>query len=117
MPQILMDPESRSLRECFALVKTPRRNRFRYPEACVTPVAGKQEARAEAEPAHNLHPALVYGPSKSSEEQRVYYLIRWFVANPEWDRIYSKGRFADTGYAWYSTSKPGRNLFWSRLKR
>lgn len=77
MPQILMDPESRSLAERFALVRTPRRNRSRYPEACVTPVADEREARAGAEPARNLHPALVYGPSRSSEGQRIYYLIRW----------------------------------------
>jgi len=77
MPQILMDPESKSLAERFALVKTPRWNRSRYPEACVTPVADEGEARAGAEPARNLYPALVYGPSKSSEGQRIYYLIRW----------------------------------------
>jgi len=77
MPQILMDPESKSLQERFALVKTPRRNRPRYPEACVILVASEQEACAGAEPARNLHPALVYGPSKSSEGQRIYYLIRW----------------------------------------
>jgi len=77
MPQILIDPESKSLVERFALIKTPRKNRSRYPEACVTPVASEQEARAGAIPARNLHPALVYGPSKSSEGQRIYYLVRW----------------------------------------
>ena len=77
MPQILIDPESKSLDERFVLIKTPRKNRSRYPEACVTPVAGEQEARAQAVPARNLHPALVYGPSKSSEGQRIYYLVRW----------------------------------------
>lgn len=77
MPQILIDPESKSLEERFALIKTPRLNRFRYPEACVTPVADEQEARAGAQPARNLHPALVYGPSRSSEGQRIYYLMRW----------------------------------------
>ena len=77
MPQILIDPESKSLGECFALIKTPRKNRSRYPEACVTTVADEQEARAGTEPTRNLHPALVYGPSKSSEGQRIYYLVRW----------------------------------------
>lgn len=77
MPQIIIDPESKSLEERYALIKSPRRNRVRYPEGCVTPVADAQEAHAGAEPALNLHPALVYGPSKSSEGQRVYYLIRW----------------------------------------
>lgn len=77
MPKILIDPESKSLDERFALVKTPRRDRSRYPEACVTAVAGEEEARAGAIPARNLHAALVYGPSKSSEGQRMYYLVRW----------------------------------------
>ncbi len=77
MPQILIDPESKSLDERFALIKTPRRDRSRYPEACVTPVADEQQARAGTDPARNLYPALVYGPSKSSEGQRIYYLMRW----------------------------------------
>jgi hypothetical protein len=72
-----VDPESKSLQERFALIKTRRKNRSRYPEACVAPVAGEQEARDGAQPERNLHPALVYGPSKSSEGQRVYYLMRW----------------------------------------
>jgi len=77
MPHVIVDPESRSLGEHFALIKAPRRNRARYPEGCVTPVADEGEARDRARPAHNLHPALVYGPSRSSEGQRIYYLVRW----------------------------------------
>jgi hypothetical protein len=77
MQQIVIDPESKSLAERFALIKTPRKSRSRYPEGCVTPVADEQEARAAAQPARNLYPALVYGPSKSSEGLRVYYLVRW----------------------------------------
>ena len=77
MPHILIDPESKSLGERFALIKIPRKNRSRYPETCVTPVADEPEARAGADPSRNIHAALVYGPSKSSEGQRVYYLVRW----------------------------------------
>jgi len=77
MPQIVIDPDSKSLEERFALIKTPRKDRSRYPEACVTPVADEREACAKAQPARNLHAALVYGPSKSSEGQRIYYLMRW----------------------------------------
>lgn len=77
MQQIVIDPESKSLAERFALIKTPRKSRSRYPEGCVTPVADEQEARTAAQPARNLYPALVYGPSKSSEGLRVYYLVRW----------------------------------------
>lgn len=77
MPNVIIDPESRSLRERCVLIKTPRRSRARYPEGCVTPVDDEASARAGADPAHNLYPALVYGPSPSSEGQRVYYLVRW----------------------------------------
>jgi len=77
MPHVIVDPESTSLAERFALIKTPRQSRKRYPEACVTPVADESAARDGADPAHNLHPAVVYGPSVSSESQRIYYLVRW----------------------------------------
>ena len=77
MPQVIVDPESKSLGERFALIKAPRRNRSRYPEGCVTLVEDEQAALTSAEPGRNLHPALVYGPSKSSEGQRIYYLVRW----------------------------------------
>jgi hypothetical protein len=77
MPFVIVDPESKSLGERFAVVKTPRKNRARYPEACVTPVAAEQDARAQADSARHLYAAVVYGPSSSSEGQRVYYLVRW----------------------------------------
>jgi hypothetical protein len=79
MPHVVIDPESKSLGERFALIKTPRKNRSRYPEGCVTPVADEQSALDGAEPSRNLHPAVVYGPSKSSEGQRIYYLVRWLA--------------------------------------
>ncbi len=59
MPKIVIDPDSRSLAECCAVVKATRRRRARFPEGCVTPVADE------------------YGPSVSSEGQRVWYLVRW----------------------------------------
>jgi hypothetical protein len=79
MPQVIIDPESTSLQERFALVKTPRRkgSRMRFPEGCVTVVADQASAVAGADTRRNLHPALVYGPSVSSESQRIYYLVRW----------------------------------------
>ncbi len=76
MPKIIVDPESTSLAERFALVRAARR-RGRFPAGCVTEVAGVAEALAGADPARQIHPALVYGPSKSSEGQQVYYLVRW----------------------------------------
>jgi len=77
MPYITLDPESGALGEHFALVKSPRRNRQRYPEGCVTLVETAESALQQADPVKNLHPALVYGPSVSSESQRIYYLVRW----------------------------------------
>lgn len=77
MPHVIVDPESTSLQERFALIKTPRRSRRRFPEGCVTVVADEAEAREGCDPSRNLHPAVVYGPSVSSESQRIYYLVRW----------------------------------------
>jgi len=77
MVHIFVDPESKSLEERCALIKTPRKNRKRYPEACVQIVAQSADAIEGADPDKNLHPAIVYGPSVSSESQRIYYLVRW----------------------------------------
>jgi len=77
MPHIIVDPESTSLQERIALIKTPRKSRKRYPEGCVDIMASEEAARLGANEAKNLHPAIVYGPSVSSESQRVYYLVRW----------------------------------------
>jgi len=77
MQHIVVDPESTSLQQRFALIKTPRKTRKRYPEGCVTVCASESEARDGADTSKNLHPAVVYGPSVSSESQRIYYLVRW----------------------------------------
>lgn len=77
MLNVIVDQESRSLRECFALIKTPRQSRVRYPEGCVTAVPDEASAPAGADSGKNLHAAVVYGPSASSEGQRIYYLVRW----------------------------------------
>lgn len=77
MPNVLIDPDSRSLDHRFALIRAPKRNRQRYPEGCVTLAADEDSARAGADPDRHLHAAEVYGPSVSSESQRIYYLVRW----------------------------------------
>lgn len=77
MPNVIVDPESTSLQERCALIKTPRKSRKRYPEGCVTIVESQQDARDGTDLEKNLHPAIVYGPSVSSESQRIYYLVRW----------------------------------------
>lgn len=77
MPHVLIDPDSRSLDHRFALIRAPRRNRARFPEGCVQVTADEPTARAGADPSRHLHAAEVYGPSVSSEGQRIYYLVRW----------------------------------------
>lgn len=77
MVNVIVDPESTSLQERFVLIKTPRQTRKRYPEGCVSVVESESAARDGADPGKNLHPAVVYGPSVSSESQRIYYLVRW----------------------------------------
>lgn len=79
MPPILVDPESKSLQQRFALIKTPRKSRKRFPEGCVTIVSSEQDAKAGQDASRNLHPAVVYGPSVSSESQRIYYLVKWLA--------------------------------------
>jgi hypothetical protein len=79
MPKILIDPESKSLDHRFAIIKTKRTDRARYPEGCVTIVADESGALVAANPARHLYPAIVYGPSSSSEGQRLYYLVRWLT--------------------------------------
>lgn len=77
MPHVIVDPDSRSLEERFALIQAPSRRRARFPEGCVTVVASEADARAGRDEARKLLPAVVYGPSASSEGQRLYYLVRW----------------------------------------
>ena len=77
MTRVIVDPDSTSLREAYAVIKTPRRSRKRFPEACVTLVDSRAAALERAESREDLHPALVYGPSVSSESQRIYYLVGW----------------------------------------
>lgn len=77
MTKVIIDPDSRSLENRFAVIRAPRRSRARYPEGCVTLTADAATAMAGADPDRHLHPAEVYGPSVSSEGQRIYYLVRW----------------------------------------
>lgn len=72
---VYMDPESAVVQEVWAVVRTPRKGRKRFPENCVQVLASAAEALAQAGP--GAHPARVMGPSRSSEGLRLYYLVRW----------------------------------------
>jgi hypothetical protein len=77
MTRIGLDPESKVVNECFALIYAPRRARDRFPENCVTVVDSEAAALSGANSANNLYPARVIGPSRSSEGFRLYYLVCW----------------------------------------
>jgi hypothetical protein len=73
----LIDPSSDLTQECYALIDAPSLKRKRFPENNVKVVANEAEALAGADPANNIVPAVVFGPSRSSEGFRLYYLVRW----------------------------------------
>ena len=72
-----IDTDSTLTGRQYALVYTANPRRSRFPENCVLIVKSREQAIADADRARKLHPALVYGPSRSSEGVRLYYLIEW----------------------------------------
>ena len=75
---VYLDPEAGDLvTRTWALVHVRRGSRKRFPENCVQPLPSAEAARAQADPARDLHAAEVMGPSRSSEGVRLYYLVRW----------------------------------------
>ena len=73
----LIDPATDLTSECYALITTPSLKRKRFPEGVVTVVNSEEEARAGASVFNNVVPAVVYGPSRSSEGFKLFYLVRW----------------------------------------
>lgn len=73
----LIDPSADITHECYALIDAPSLKRKRFPENNVTVVASEAEAMAGASPANNILPAVVFGPSRSSEGFKLFYLVRW----------------------------------------
>ena len=77
---MFIDGESDAAQEQWAVVQTPRPARKkRFAESCVRLVASEDQAIREADASRNEYPARVYGPSKSSEGLRLYYLVRWLT--------------------------------------
>lgn len=75
---VYLDAEAPHLvRQQFALVRTTRGKRKRFAANCVEVVGSAAVALQRAQPAHNLHAAEVVGPSRSSEDTYLYYLVRW----------------------------------------
>jgi hypothetical protein len=64
------------VQEQFAVVYAPKKKK-RLSANCVEIMDSEEQARAASDPDKNRHAAVVAGPSKSSEGQYLYYLIRW----------------------------------------
>ena len=77
MADYLVDPQTNLVERQYAVVFTPRRKRSRFPENCVEVKPSREEAIEASDPANHRFPALVYGPSRSSEGFRLYYLLEW----------------------------------------
>ncbi len=77
MNEIFVDPDSAVAGEHFAVINTLKRRRKRFPEGCVRIMKSEQQALDTANASKHEYPARVYGPSRSSEGLRLYYLIQW----------------------------------------
>ena len=75
--KVYLEQETGIVEEHFALIYAPKRGRKRFPENCVDVMDSEQAALDGASPEASRHPAVVIGPSRSSEGFRLYYLVRW----------------------------------------
>lgn len=73
----LVDPQTDLVERQFAVIPRGKRARNRFPENVVTLLPSREEAIAAADESRGLYPAIVYGPSRSSEGFRLYYLVEW----------------------------------------
>jgi hypothetical protein len=71
------DPETNVSQVRAAVVYTRRQGRKRFPAGCVEVMDSDDAAIAAADDDSHRYPAHVAGPSKSSEGQYIYYLVRW----------------------------------------
>jgi len=60
----------------YAVVYAPKKKK-RLSANCIELMETEEQALASADPDRNRHAAIVAGPSKSSEGQYLYYLVRW----------------------------------------
>lgn len=77
MKGYFLDPETSIVKEHFAVIYAPKRNRDRFPENCVDIVASEAEALRLADIDNKRYPAIVIGPARSSEGLRLFYLVDW----------------------------------------
>lgn len=70
-------PLPADMKESFAVIYAPRRQRQRYPENTVYVQESQEAALAAADKGKNLFAARVCGPFRSSEGFMLYYLVAW----------------------------------------
>lgn len=65
--------------QCFAAVYMPKfkESRKRFPASCIEVGDTVQDVLEQCRNDNKRYPAVVVGPSKSSEGQFIYYLVRW----------------------------------------
>jgi hypothetical protein len=71
------DPETAVSTEHYAVVYVPKRSRKRFPAACVEIMDSAEMAIEQSDESQKRFPAIVLGPSKSSEGQFIFYLVKW----------------------------------------
>lgn len=74
------DPSGEGISQTvYATVYMPKfkASRNRFPASCVTTYPTEQEAADSARIDDKRFPAILQGPSKSSEGQYIYYLRQW----------------------------------------
>lgn len=76
----LVDPDTDLANKVYAVVTAGARARNRFPENVVSVMQDPESALAAADPAAKRRAALVYGPCRSSEGLRLYYLVEWLDA-------------------------------------
>jgi len=71
------DPQTEVSTEQYAVIYVPKRSRKRFPAGCVEIVESEQVAIDQCAEDDKYFAAIVLGPSKSSEGQLIYYLVKW----------------------------------------
>lgn len=77
---VSLDPSGEGVSQPgYATVYMPRfkAGRNRFPASCIQMYDSEQLAVEAAREDDKRFPALVIGPSKSSEGQLIYYLVKW----------------------------------------
>jgi hypothetical protein len=77
MANFHVDPETDLVERQYAVVYAPGKQRDRFPENVVTIKLTREEAVEASDADRKLYGALVYGPCRSSEGFRLYYLVEW----------------------------------------